>query len=288
MTHSFHISLAKKYGITKAILLEYLCFWQQKNEANEKHFYDGRYWVFNSIKAFCELFPYLSEKQIRYALNSLEKDKIIYVGNYNKSKYDRTKWYSVDNSVYQKVCFQLHKKANAFDKRANGIDKKANGNRQNGKPIPSSDPSLDTSSNSSSKRYIPPDLIKYSKEFLEKQQENYPNLIKIITKDKIITGAKELGKLIRIDKYDFEEIKKVLDWAITDDFWSMNILSLASVRKKSKRNGQTKFVNIYSSYQQNNRKNSNNTNNRDDRFIPESLQNVTDFKRENLDITVIE
>ena len=59
MIHSFDIEVAKKYGITEAILLNNINFWIEKNKANEINFYDGYYWTFNSKKAFSELFPYL-------------------------------------------------------------------------------------------------------------------------------------------------------------------------------------------------------------------------------------
>jgi len=39
------------------------------------------------------LFPYLTDKQIRTALQKLEDDKFVVSGSFNKSAYDRTKWY---------------------------------------------------------------------------------------------------------------------------------------------------------------------------------------------------
>lgn len=154
MTHSFDVELAKKYGIIKAILLEYLCFWQSTNEANNKHFYDGRYWVYNSIKAFHKLFPYLTEKQIRYALNSMIKDGLIYIGNYNKNKYDRTLWYSVSDNIYHEVTKAIRE--NASDRKEkckcqNGkmeVPKSQNGDAQKGEPIPSSNTSSNTPNSS--------------------------------------------------------------------------------------------------------------------------------------------
>lgn len=95
MEHSFDIEIAKEYGVNCAVILNNLYFWIQKNEANGDHYHDGLYWTFNSVKAFNDLFPYLSEKQIRSALSKLEDDGIIKTGNYNKVAYDRTKWYAI-------------------------------------------------------------------------------------------------------------------------------------------------------------------------------------------------
>ena len=97
MTHCFDVDIAKEYGILEAILLHYFDFWIQKNEANDTNFYDGYYWTYNSISAFIKLFPYASKSKLCTALNNLEKEGLIATSNYNKSSYDRTKWYRLTN-----------------------------------------------------------------------------------------------------------------------------------------------------------------------------------------------
>ena len=94
MHHSFNVELAKEYGILEAVLLNHLWFWIKKNKANNTNYFDGSYWTFNSTKAFSELFPYASERQIKYALKHLREEEIIKVGNYNKDTRDRTLWYA--------------------------------------------------------------------------------------------------------------------------------------------------------------------------------------------------
>lgn len=93
MTHCFDVDIAKQYGILEAILLHYFEFWIQKNKANNANFHDGHYWTYNSLSAFVEMFPYASKSKISTALNNLEKEGLIATSNYNKSSYDRTKWY---------------------------------------------------------------------------------------------------------------------------------------------------------------------------------------------------
>ena len=82
MIHSFNINIATKYGVHSAIILDNLNYWITKNKANEQHFYDGHYWTYNSKKAFAELFPYMTERQIDYALKKLIDDGIIITGKY--------------------------------------------------------------------------------------------------------------------------------------------------------------------------------------------------------------
>ena len=94
MVHSFDVEHAKEYGIAPAILIHHLQFWIAHNRANKQHYHDGRTWTFNSVKAFEELFPYLSKDQVRRALDHLRDRKVIVVGNYNTTPYDRTAWYA--------------------------------------------------------------------------------------------------------------------------------------------------------------------------------------------------
>lgn len=100
MEHSFDINIAKKYGIQAAILFKHLYYWISKNKANEANFYDGEYWTYNSKAAFSELFPYLTARQIDYALQKLIDDGLVITGNYNKVPYDRTLWYAITKKGY--------------------------------------------------------------------------------------------------------------------------------------------------------------------------------------------
>ena len=127
MTYSFDIDVAKEYGVNEAILIANLQFWIRKNRANDKNFYDGRYWTYNSIKAWQELFPFWTEKTIRTIINHLIEKGVIITGNYNQSKYDRTLWYAfADESIW--LDGQIH------------LPKRENGNAEKGKPIPDNKP----------------------------------------------------------------------------------------------------------------------------------------------------
>ena len=125
MEHHFNVELAKEYGILEAVLLNNLQFWIEKNRANGTNFHDGHYWTYNSAKAFSELFPYASQKQIRKALQNLIAEGIIQTGNYNKNPYDRTLWYSF-----------TEKGDSIFQMGKIDVPKRENGNDLEGQPIP--------------------------------------------------------------------------------------------------------------------------------------------------------
>lgn len=115
MNHSFSVEVAVEYGMAEAVVLEYMYFWCQKNEANRKNMKDGLAWTYNSIKALCELFPYLTEKKIINTLKHLEDEGLLVSGCFNSNKYDRTKWYAVTKkgkSIYQNGQIEEAKKEN--------------------------------------------------------------------------------------------------------------------------------------------------------------------------------
>ena len=118
MNHYFNTEIAKEVGVNAAVILENIAHWVLKNKANDKNFYDGHYWTYNSRTAMTALFPYLSEKQVRYALDALRKADMVITGNYNKSSYDRTLWYTVSDSCAKKYFPELldwPKMANELD-----------------------------------------------------------------------------------------------------------------------------------------------------------------------------
>lgn len=122
MEHSFDVEVAKEYGINAAIILNNLNFWIEKNRANDENFFDGKFWTYNSVSAFEKLFPYMTSKQIRISLTKLENSGLIVTGNYNKSAYDRTKWYALTdkgNSIMQKRQMNLPERENQIAEIAN-------------------------------------------------------------------------------------------------------------------------------------------------------------------------
>jgi hypothetical protein len=93
--YHFDTGDAEEFGIDGAIILYNMSFWIAKNKANKMNFHDGRYWTYNSARAFVELFPFWNSQKIGRVLRKLEVDGAIISGNYNKVGYDKTKWYSV-------------------------------------------------------------------------------------------------------------------------------------------------------------------------------------------------
>lgn len=99
MNHTFNVEIAKIYGLKEAVIIDGLRRWIGKNEANKRCYYDGVYWVRGSAPTFVQLFPFMTASQIRRALKSLSDKEAVIKGNYNKSSYDKTAWYSLSDTV---------------------------------------------------------------------------------------------------------------------------------------------------------------------------------------------
>lgn len=95
MQHSFEVEDAVKYGIEKAIILNNLRFWLEKNRANRKNISDGQVWTYNSADAFGVLFPYIKPKTIARYLREMEDDGLIISSQKSENKLDRTKFYTL-------------------------------------------------------------------------------------------------------------------------------------------------------------------------------------------------
>ncbi len=133
MAHLFEEDIAVEYGVNAAIIIQNIYYWVEKNRLNEKNFYDGKYWTYNSVRAYAEMFPYMSGKSIRNTLNKLEEEGLVVTGNYNDTSYDRTKWYALTEKGY--ALFEKKDKS-ILPKGKMESAKKENENAQKGKPIP--------------------------------------------------------------------------------------------------------------------------------------------------------
>lgn len=128
------MDIAVKHGADVAIFIHNLVYWVEKNAANGKHFHDGRYWTYNSVKALCEMYPLWSANQIRHIIAKAEKAGLIVTGNYNQKPMDRTMWYSPSDEVlilyglekytfaiWEKSQMEVGKITNAFGKNPTAI-----------------------------------------------------------------------------------------------------------------------------------------------------------------------
>lgn len=98
MIYHFDGDVAEKFGTDCATFISHMQYWIAKNAANERHFYEGRYWTYNSLSALERLFPFWTRRQIERIIRDLKKAGVLLTGHYSKNSYDRTTFYSIDES----------------------------------------------------------------------------------------------------------------------------------------------------------------------------------------------
>lgn len=106
--HILDIGVAQLVGANAALILENIAYWCEHNAANNANLHDGRYWTYNSNKAFGELFPYMTINVIRASLKKLKDNGLLLTGNYNKSAYDRTMWYTLTEKAETMLDVNVH------------------------------------------------------------------------------------------------------------------------------------------------------------------------------------
>lgn len=91
--------LAVVIGLNEAMILQQMHYWIRKSEHN----IDGKTWIYNSISQWREQFPFWSESTINRTIKNLNEQGLLFIGNYNRDRRDRTKWYSIDYESLDRV-----------------------------------------------------------------------------------------------------------------------------------------------------------------------------------------
>jgi len=107
MMHSFDVDHAVRFGVLEAILIHHFQHWTAKNAANGVNQHDGYTWTYNSVRAYGELFPYFTPRQIQLALKHLVKAGILQTGHYSEDGRDRTNWYSFTKNADEILAFPI-------------------------------------------------------------------------------------------------------------------------------------------------------------------------------------
>ncbi len=83
----------------QAYFLQQVRYWitiNKQKPRNRHYFHDGRWWMYNTLNDWHAQFPWLTVRTIQRIIKELKLRKILITGNYNKKRYDKTVWYSID------------------------------------------------------------------------------------------------------------------------------------------------------------------------------------------------
>lgn len=114
-------SLAAALGSAdEAIVLQQLHYWLSRANNVQS---DGHKWVYNSMADWLKQFPWIqSRARLTRYFEDLEKRGLIITGNFNKAKFDKTKWYRIDYDALTDLEQRLYQNESTSDsKQDNGV-----------------------------------------------------------------------------------------------------------------------------------------------------------------------
>ncbi|MCM1233976.1 MAG: hypothetical protein NC489_28040 [Ruminococcus flavefaciens] len=93
------MDLATRYGTDAAVFLHNIVYWTLKNKAEDRHFYEGRWWMNASLRGLAALYPLWSAPQIKRMIAKLRDNGALLVGDFNEDRMVRTNWYSPSDEI---------------------------------------------------------------------------------------------------------------------------------------------------------------------------------------------
>ena len=216
-------SLAVALGdLEEAIILQQIQYWMN-NPKSGRVGEDGRKYIRDTYKEFLLQFPWMKERTLKRKVKRLEDKKLLIVTNLNKSKYDRTKWYSIDYDRLNQFV-QMDSAKNAPSKVQTMHDEKCNDDTfksaQIAPPIPktSTKTSSETSTKNNKEESVPPKGGTTPKdEPKDKEEIPYTQIIDYLNKktnQNLRATTKAYQRLIKArwnDGYKLEDFKTVID-----------------------------------------------------------------------------
>ena len=111
-------ALARELGLNEALVMQQINYWIEINKRSGKNYHDGKYWTYNSIRAWQENdFDYMSIDTVKRTFTKLAKAGYLLVGNYNKDPRDKTKWYTINNDKLEELFFEMNQRKMEEEKR---------------------------------------------------------------------------------------------------------------------------------------------------------------------------
>lgn len=112
--------LACKIGLNEAIVIQQVHYWIEINKKNNKHYINGRYWTYNTLQDWREKnFEFWSLDTVKRTFTKLENKGMLLVGNFNKDRRDRTKWYTIDYNKLEELFTKKESHSSKKSKSAN-------------------------------------------------------------------------------------------------------------------------------------------------------------------------
>lgn len=101
---------ANVLGLNEAIVVQQIHYWLNINEKAKINIYDDKVWTYNTYDVWQkENFTFWSVRTLKSIFKKLEDKGILIKGNYNKKKYDRTLWITLNYNKLEELLLQYEK-----------------------------------------------------------------------------------------------------------------------------------------------------------------------------------
>ena len=105
---------AEVLGVNEAIIVQQVHYWLNINEKAKINFYNGRYWTYNTYENWQKTnFRFFSERTLKRIFKKLEEKEILIKDNFNKTKYDRTLWITINYEKLDELMTEYEEKIEA-------------------------------------------------------------------------------------------------------------------------------------------------------------------------------
>lgn len=90
-----NFEIAEIAGVNAALVLDLIGRRTETVTPDGIHYNHGRIWMRASMEDISERIPFLSVAAVRTAIRKLKEAGLITVGNFNATRLDHTKWYTL-------------------------------------------------------------------------------------------------------------------------------------------------------------------------------------------------
>lgn len=221
----FNAELATEIGLNEAIFLQQVHYWLTINEEVNRNFKDGRYWTYNTYDEWIEKYlPFWSKSTLRRTIKSLEEQKLLIADNFNKAKFDKTKWLTIDYEKLKEVEDKVYnKEESGQNEQRNAQDEHSSVQNEQTRCSKWTAPSVQNEQNNTID--LPKTTTKITTQHGEDskknnkstpQKDNQPAVVEnyILSKIKRASLAKEYLIIEDLKQYSSNIIKKACDLAI--------------------------------------------------------------------------
>lgn len=171
---------ANVLGLNEAIVVQQIHYWLNINEKAKINIHDGHVWTYNTYDVWQkENFTFWSVKTVQRVFDKLVKLGIIVKGNYNKKKYDRTLWVTLDYNKLEELLVE-YENINEYKSNQNEDNVEISTKGQN-----------DQMSNSNIRTYCPNAYGQIDQMHLDNMTTPIPKTTKDYTETSISTTHKD-------------------------------------------------------------------------------------------------